>query len=329
VSDEQARLTLEAAGVDRPRAQTLLDRVLPLIAATDVDRRVVQTPPFAAAVRVGGQVIVATTDGVGTKRSLMRERMHDLGRDLVATNVNDVAALGARPLAFLDYLSCGRLGVDWAQELIEGMVAACHEAGCILLGGETAEHPGIQAESDLDIAGFAFGVTTPDRLVTGRSCRVGDLVIGVGSAGPHASGFSLIRYAHDRAGIPVPASFLAPTTVYSAAVADLCERGKVTALANICDGGLTENVVRGLPSGLGVRIDTSSWPLPPWVEGLLDLGCRLPELRRSVNMGVGYVVYVDTVDADHVLGALRSRDLAAWPMGEVVRAAGASRVAYV
>jgi phosphoribosylformylglycinamidine cyclo-ligase len=328
VTPESAELTLEGAGVSRSRADELIARILPMLASTDVEHRVVDAPPFAAAVSIGDRVIVATTDGVGTKRSLMRGRMHDLGRDLVANNVNDVAALGARPLAFLDYLSCGSLELEWAQELMGGMVAACLDARCILLGGETAEHPGIQSASDIDLAGFAFGVTTRDRLVTGHLCRPGDAVVGVASAGPHASGFSLIRHAHARVGATVSDDFLAPTTVYSTAVAELCDQGVVKALANICDGGVSENIVRGLPARLGVRIDSAGWPLPAWVTVLTDLGCALPELRRSVNMGIGYALVVEPSDMAGVVQALRNHHLAAWRIGEVTLAGESERVEY-
>lgn len=328
MTPDTAALTLEGAGVSRSRADELLSRVMPLLASTDTEHRVVDAPPFAAAVSIGDRVIVATTDGVGTKRSLMRDRMRDLGRDLVANNVNDVAALGARPLAFLDYLSCGALGLEWAQDLLEGMVTACLDARCILLGGETAEHPGIQSPSEIDLAGFAFGITTRDRLVTGHRCLPGDVLVGIGSAGPHASGFSLIRHAHARAGAVVPDDFLAPTTIYSTAVADLCEEGVVGALANICDGGLTENVVRGLPAHLGVRIDTAGWPVPDWVSRLQDLGCALPELRRSVNMGIGYVVVVRSSDVEGVVRALHGHGLAAWRIGEVTPVEASGRVVY-
>jgi phosphoribosylformylglycinamidine cyclo-ligase len=324
---DAAALTLRGAGVSRTLAEELVDRILPAVRGTDPDRIVLDVPPFAAAVRVGDLALVATTDGVGTKRALMRHRMAELGQDLVATNVNDVAALGVAPLLFLDYLSCGRLGLDWATELLTGMAAACRRAGCVLLGGETAEHPGIQGEDELDLAGFAVGVAPPARLVTGRRCEPGDAVVGIASAGPHASGFSLIRHAYAQAGRPVPDAVLAPTPIYSSAVTEACARFDVHALANICDGGLTENVVRGLPEHLGVRIRPAAWPRPEWVTALLGLGCAESELRASVNVGIGYVVVVGPAAAGGLLAALARRGLTAWTVGEVVPAGG-QRVRY-
>jgi phosphoribosylformylglycinamidine cyclo-ligase len=320
-------LTLRGAGVSRTLAEELLDRVLPAVRGTDVDRIVLDVPPFAAAVRVGDLALVATTDGVGTKRALMRHRMSDLGQDLVAINVNDVAALGVAPLLFLDYVSCGRLGLDWATDLLTGMAAACRTTGCVLLGGETAEHPGIQGPEELDLAGFAVGVAPPDRLVTGRRCEPGDVVVGLASAGPHASGFSLIRHAYAQAGRPVPEAFLAPTPLYCTAVADACARFDVHALANICDGGLTENVVRGMPEHLGVRIWPDAWPRPTWVTALLELGCVESELRASVNVGIGYVIVIGPGEAEALIAAVGARGMPGRRIGEVVPAQ-ADRVRY-
>jgi phosphoribosylformylglycinamidine cyclo-ligase len=320
-------LTLRNAGVSRPLADELIARVLPRMRATDLDGRMIPVPGFAAALEHGGDVLVLTTDGVGTKRVLMRERMRDLGRDLVATSVNDVTALGARPLAFLDYLSCGQLQLSWAVELLEGIADACLDAGCVLVGGETAEHPGVQGPDELDLAGFAVGTCPRDRLVTGAGVRPGDVVIGLASSGPHASGFSLIRHVFDRGDRPVPASFLEPTVLYGAAVEALREAVGVLAIANICDGGLTENVPRALPDELGAVLDPSAWPTPAWVRELVAMGCEPTELRASVNVGVGYTVVVGRGRAEAALGAVRSSGYTAWEIGEVT--ASGSAVRYV
>jgi phosphoribosylformylglycinamidine cyclo-ligase len=322
-------LTLREAGVSRQLADELVARVLPHMRATDPDRRMIPVPGFAAALEHHGEVLVLTTDGVGTKRVLMRERMRDLGRDLVATSVNDVTALGAHPLAFLDYLSCGRLRLSWAVELLEGVADACLDAGCVLVGGETAEHPGVQGPDDLDLAGFAVGSCHRDRLVTGAGTRAGDVVIGLASSGPHASGFSLIRHVFGRGDRPVPASFLEPTVLYGAAVAALRETVEVLAIANICDGGLTENVPRALPDGLGAVLDPTAWPTPEWVQELVDMGCEPAELRRSVNVGVGYTVVVGRGRAESALAAVRSAGYTAWEIGEVTGSAAEERVRYV
>lgn len=321
--------TLEAAGVSRRTADRFLRAVAPLLEATDPDSRRLDVASFCEAIDLGGGLaLVATTDGVGTKRALMGERLADLGRDLVAYNVNDVATAGVRPLAFLDYLSCGELDPGRAGAIVEGIAAACREAGCVLLGGETAEHPGIQAPGEIDLAGFAIGVGRTDELVTGAAVRAGDAIVGVASSGPHASGFSLIRHLFDRAGRRVPDSFLAPTPVYVGAVTAVMDRCDVRAMANVCDGGLTENLPRALPDPLGARVRPGAWPRPAWVDELAGLGCAEDELRRVVNMGVGYAFVVPPGDAEEAVAAVEGAGHSAWAIGEVAEDAGPERSAY-
>lgn len=321
--------TLAAAGVSRATAERLLRDVAPLVATTDPDSRTLSVPTFCSAIEIGGGLaLIATTDGVGTKRALMSDRLGDLGRDLVANNVNDVATVGAQPLGFLDYLSCGELDPGGARAILEGIVAACREAGCVLLGGETAEHPGLQRPGELDLAGFAIGVCATRELVTGERAQAGDAIVGVAASGPHASGFSLIRHAFGRAGRAVPDGFLAPTPVYVPAVRAVLEHCDVHAMANVCDGGLTENLPRGLPDGLGAEVRPSAWPRPAWVDELAGLGCPEDELRRAVNMGIGYAFVVAPVDADRALATLAGAGHEAWVVGEVVAPGGPDRVAY-
>ncbi len=321
--------TLAAAGVSRGTAARLLERIAPGLRSTDPEQQVLDLPGFCAAVDAGdGLVLAATTDGVGTKRALMGGRLADLGRDLVAYNVNDLATIGVRPMVFLDYLSVGRLVVEDAADLVDGMAAACREAGCVLLGGETAEHPGIQGIQELDLAGFAAGLAARDSLIDGSRCRPGDVVIGIGSSGPHASGFSLIRHAFARAGEPVPDSFLAPTPVLNRVVEEVREVAPVTALAHICDGGLTENVVRGMPELLGVVLRPAAWPRPAWVDDLLRIGCEIDELRGSVNVGIAFTIATPPGTEGPVLKVAAAADLDAWVIGEVVERVGEGRVAY-
>jgi phosphoribosylformylglycinamidine cyclo-ligase len=323
------RATLAAAGVSRAAAARLLEEVGPCLDSTDPDGRVLRLPGFSAAIEVGeGLVLAATVDGVGSKRTLMRDCPAELGRDLVAYNVNDLAAVGVRPLAFLDYLSADRLDVDFARQLLEGMAAACREAGCVLLGGETAEHPGIQGPGEVDVAGFAVGLARRDELVDGMRCRAGDAIVAIASAGPHASGFSLIRHAFARVGRPVPAGFLAPTPVLSPVIEAATRAAPVTALAHICDGGLTENLTRGMPEWLGAAIRLRSWPCPSWVEELLAVGCREDDLRSTVNVGVAFALAVSPGHEGSVLGVAAAAGHAAWTIGEVVRWEGGPRVAY-
>jgi phosphoribosylformylglycinamidine cyclo-ligase len=321
-------LTLAGAGVSRAAAAALIHQVLPMIRGTDPRGLVLDTADFAAAIRFGDQALVATTDGVGTKRTLMRHRMADLGRDLVAYNVNDIVAVGARPLLFLDYFSCGRLDPERARELFVGMVDACLASECVLLGGETAEHPGVQAPDAIDLAGFAVGVAPVDGLVSGASAAVGYPIVGIASTGPHASGFSLIRLAHATAGAEVPESMLDPTPVYVTAVLAVRGRCDVHAMAHICDGGLTENVPRSLPTALGAALRPAAWPRPSWVDELRGLGCAEEELRQTVNMGIGFTMVVSPGEEAAAVATLAEHGHRAWVIGEVVDAAGGARVRY-
>jgi phosphoribosylformylglycinamidine cyclo-ligase len=306
-----------------------MERAAPLLLATDGDRRALDVPGFCSAIALpGGLALIATTDGVGTKRSLMADRLADLGRDLVAYNVNDVATVGVQPLAVLDYISVGALDVGRAHELLAGMADACRAAGCVLLGGETAEHPALQGPSDLDLAGFAVGIAPVTELVTGATVEPGDELVGLESGGPQASGFSLIRRAFAAAGRPVPDSFLAPTRVFVRAVAALRAGCDVRAIANICDGGLTENVPRSLPQGLAAVLDPSSWPRPAWVDELAAIGCSEDELRRVVNMGIGYTFVVARGQAGDAVELLRDGGFEAWRIGTVETESGGGRARY-
>jgi phosphoribosylformylglycinamidine cyclo-ligase len=328
MSASGSSLTLQGAGVSRAAAERLIAVVRPLLRSTDTEGRAIDVPGFASAVRIGDLALVATTDGVGTKRALMSQRMSDLGRDLVAYNVNDVAVVGGRPLAFLDYLSWGRLDQHRAERLFEGMAAACIEAGCILLGGETAEHPGLQAPGDLDLAGFAVGIAPVDELVTGADAAPGDPIVGVASSGPHASGFSLIRHAFARAGRPVPETMLTPTPVYVPTIAALRERCRVRALAHVCDGGLVENVVRALPAGLGAELWPDALPRPAWFDELVGLGCAENELLATVNSGVGITVAVAPGDEATAVAAAADHGHRAHVIGRVVDVGDGPRVRY-
>jgi phosphoribosylformylglycinamidine cyclo-ligase len=326
---DDAEMNLAGAGVRRGGVDELLATIAPQLRATDPEARTLGLPGFCGAIEVGdGGALLATTDGVGSKRVLMRDRLGDLGRDLVAYNVNDLAAVGAQPLAFLDYLSCGRLDVDAARRLITGMAAACQEARCVLLGGETAEHPGVQADEDFDLAGFAVGLARREDLVDGTAARAGEAVIGIGSSGPHASGFSLIRHAFAASAEEVPEEFLAATPTLNRVIEGVRRRVPVTSLAHICDGGLTENVVRGLPEGLGVVLRAGRLPRPAWVEKLKALGCREDDLRAAVNVGIAFTLTVPPACVGAALASLEAARRSAWTIGEVVPHRSGPRVLY-
>jgi phosphoribosylformylglycinamidine cyclo-ligase len=322
-------LTLAAAGVSRAAANALAEQIAPLLRSTDSTVRKISIPDFCSALDLGhGRALLATTDGVGTKRALMADRLEDLGRDLVAYNVNDIGTAGVQPLALLNYLSFGSLESARAFALIKGMAAACQEAGCVLLGGETAEHPGIQGPHQIDLAAFAVALAAQNELVTGHLVSPGDEIIGVASTGPQASGFSLIRHAFAHARMAVPDHFLTPTAVYISAMRTMREHCEVHAIMNICDGGLTENLPRGLPAPLRAVVDVTSWPRPAWVTELMSLGCREEELRKVVNLGIGYAFVVSAATTSRAIHVLSEAGYSAWGIGSIEAATGGERTIY-
>ena len=248
------------------------------------------------------RLLAASTDGVGTKLVLAREagRLRDAGADLAAHCINDVATTGADPLFLLDYVAANRIELDRVVELVEGAAAVCREAGCVLLGGETAELPGIYRDGELDFAGTCVGVVERDRLVDGSSVQAGDYVVGLPSGGVHANGFTLIRriledddYDGD--------DLLAPTRLYLDDVRRLRARTDVRALAHVTGGGLVANLARVVPQGLYAEIDWEAWKRPPvfeWLAGHVDD----EELRRVFNLGIGFCAVVADPGDELVIG---------------------------
>jgi phosphoribosylformylglycinamidine cyclo-ligase len=247
--------------------------------------------------RMRDPLLVACTDGVGTKVALARSlgRLEGLGQDLVAMCVNDLACVGAEPLFFLDYLAVGRLDPEVAGAIVGGIAAACREVGCALLGGETAEHPGVMADGDLDLAGFAVGAVERDEALGPERVRPGDAIVGIPSSGLHANGFSLVRALVEAGALaPDPDLLLAPTRLYPGDMARLRAEGvEVHAAAHVTGGGLPENLPRALPEGLAAIVDPGAWELPPAIEAVLATG-RVPEDEawRTFNMGLGMCLVV-------------------------------------
>jgi phosphoribosylformylglycinamidine cyclo-ligase len=243
--------------------------------------------------------LAATTDGVGTKLILARRagRLRDAGRDLAAHCVNDVLTTGAEPLFLLDYVAAGELDLEEVAELVEGAAEVCREAGCAILGGETAELPGIYREGELDFAGTCVGLVARAALVDGSRCRAGDAVLGLPSSGLHANGFTLVRSVLGDEDFD-PELLLAPTRLYLADVRRLRSACDVRALAHITGGGIPGNLPRALPEGLGAVVDPESWARPPVFEWLEERGVDEEEQRRVFNLGVGYCAVVPAADAD-------------------------------
>ncbi|MEN3354225.1 MAG: phosphoribosylformylglycinamidine cyclo-ligase, partial [Betaproteobacteria bacterium] len=278
-------------------------------------------------------VLVSGTDGVGTKLKLAFElSRHDtIGVDLVAMSVNDILTLGAEPLYFLDYFACGKLDVDTASEVVKGIAAGCEHAGCALIGGETAEMPGMYAPGEYDLAGFAVGVVEKTRIVDGSTIAAGDVLLGLASTGAHSNGYSLIRKIiaargarlDERLGSHTLADLLlAPTRIYVKPVLHLLRSIRVKGMAHITGGGLVENVPRVLAQNLTARIDRRAWTMPPLFKWLQDEGkVADDEMWRVFNCGIGMVLIVEAGDADRALTTLAENGETAWRIGVVDRRA--------
>jgi phosphoribosylformylglycinamidine cyclo-ligase len=339
VTDRPNGLSYADAGVDIDAGNALVDRIRPAAAATERPGVMAGLGGFGALfdLRAAGftdPVLVAATDGVGTKLKLAIEtgRLDGVGIDLVAMCVNDLVCQGAEPLLFLDYYATGRLDVAAAARVVEGIAAGCREAGAALVGGETAEMPGMYGGGDFDLAGFAVGAMQRGAGLP-RDVAEGDVLLGIASSGLHSNGFSLVRRAVAAAGIgwdaPCPfgpgtlgEALLAPTRIYVRPALAAAAAGGLHALAHITGGGLTENLPRVLPEGLGAAIDLDAWALPPvfgWLRGLG--GIADAEMLRTFNCGIGMVAVVAPDRADALAGVLAAAG-AVRPIGRVVAGAG-------
>jgi len=282
-------------------------------------------------------LLVSTTDGVGTKLKLALDagRFDGIGIDLVAMCVNDLVVQGAEPLFFLDYFATGRLDVERGRTLIAGIAAGCREAGCALVGGETAEMPGLYAGEDFDLAGFSVGAVERERLIDGTAVRAGDVVLGLASSGLHSNGFSLVRRVVAALGVDLAAAapfgggswadvLLAPTRIYVRSCLAGIAAGGVRALAHITGGGLVENVPRVLPEGLAAALDLGAWTPPPVFRWLArEGGVATGEMVRTFNCGLGMVLVVDPEHAAAVRAALEDAGERVHDVGRVVpRGAG-------
>jgi len=276
-------------------------------------------------------VLVSGTDGVGTKLKLAFETgRHDtVGIDLVAMSVNDVLVQGAEPLFFLDYYACGKLDNRVAAQVVQGIARGCELAGCALIGGETAEMPGMYPEGEYDLAGFCVGVVERKRIISGKSIRPGDVLIGLASSGAHSNGYSLIRKIVERArpDAAMLDALMAPTRIYVKSVLKLIASVPVKGLAHITGGGLVGNVPRVLPRGTRAVIDASSWPRPPLFQWLQQQGnVAEEEMHRVFNCGIGMVAVVAAADAKRAASKLRAAGETVYEIGTVEKAKGEPEV---
>ena len=306
-------LSYKDAGVDIDAGDALVERIKPLAKKTMREGVLAGIGGFGALFEVPKRykepVLVSGTDGVGTKLKLAFEwQMHDtVGIDLVAMSVNDVLVQGAEPLFFLDYFACGKLDVDTAAAVVGGIAKGCELSGCALIGGETAEMPGMYPAGEYDLAGFAVGAVEKSKILTGQNVQAGDVVLGLSSSGVHSNGFSLVRKVIERAGANTPATLdgqpfkqaiMAPTRLYVKSVLAALAQHPVKALAHITGGGLLENIPRVLPDGLAAHLKHGSWPrseLFAWLQ--TTAGIDDVEMNRTFNNGIGMVVVIDAAHA--------------------------------
>jgi phosphoribosylformylglycinamidine cyclo-ligase len=338
MTDRPNGLTYAQAGVDIDAGNALIEKIKPLAKSTRRPGADAALGGFGAlfdlkAAGYADPLLVSTTDGVGTKLKVAIETgMHDtVGIDLVAMCVNDLLAQGAEPLLFLDYFATGKLEVDEAARVVGGIAEGCRQAGCALVGGETAEMPGMYREGDYDLAGFSVGAVERGAVLPRLGDqRAGDLIIGLGSSGPHSNGYSLVRRIVERSGLawidPAPfapgltlaQALMAPTRIYIKSVLPQIKAGRIKGCAHITGGGLIENPPRAVADGLVARFDWSAWPLPPVFAWMQEVGGVADhELRRTFNCGVGLILIVAPQDAPETLEALLAAGEDAFVCGEL------------
>ncbi len=335
-------LTYADAGVDIDAGNTLVDRIKPAAKRTARPGVMAGLGGFGALFDLKGAgyvdpILVAATDGVGTKLRIAIDtgNVDTIGVDLVAMCVNDLVCQGAEPLFFLDYFATGKLELDQATRIIEGIAAGCAASGCALIGGETAEMPGMYHDGDFDLAGFAVGAMERGADLP-ADVAAGDVLLGLASDGVHSNGYSLVRRIVDLSGLtwadPAPfadatlgAALLAPTRLYVEQALAAVRAGGVHALAHITGGGLTENLPRVLPEGLGAQIDLDAWTLPPVFGWLAETGGMAEaELLKTFNAGIGMVLVVDANSADDLMANLTASGETVYRLGSVIKGDGVS-----
>jgi phosphoribosylformylglycinamidine cyclo-ligase len=331
-------LTYRDAGVDIDAGEQLVENIKPFARRTLREGVLAGIGGFGAMFEISRNyrepVLVSGTDGVGTKLKLAFQlNRHDtIGLDLVAMSVNDILTSGAEPLFFLDYFACGRLEVATATEVIKGIAAGCEQAGCALIGGETAEMPGMYPADEYDLAGFAVGIVEKSEIIDGALIAEDDVLLGLASNGAHSNGYSLIRkivevkrvdLSAKLAGRALSDLILAPTRIYVRPVLKLMKSVNVKGLAHITGGGLIENIPRVLPNGLAARIERGTWPIPPlftWLKQAGNVADR--EMYRVFNCGIGMVIVVAAAEAATAEALLREAGETVWRIGTVRRRRG-------
>jgi phosphoribosylformylglycinamidine cyclo-ligase len=340
---KQTPLSYKDAGVDIDAGDALVERIKPMARRTMREGVISGIGGFGGLFEVPKRykepVLVSGTDGVGTKLKLAFEwHMPDgVGQDLVAMSVNDVLVQGAEPLFFLDYFACGKLDVDTAARVVGGVAKGCEIAGCALLGGETAEMPGMYPPGEYDLAGFAVGAVEKSGIVNGSTIVPGDVVIGLASSGVHSNGYSLVRKIISRTtpptmldGQPFRDRVMAPTRIYVKPVLELMTHITIKGMAHITGGGLLENIPRCLPEGVKVELEAKSWPQPEIFDWLQrEGGVAQAEMHRTFNCGIGYVMMVAAADVGTALDVLSRLGVEAYQIGHVSQREAQQAATYV
>ena len=320
-----------SAGVDIDAGEDLIQKIKSDVSLTHNENVIGDIGGFAGMYRLPKEfknpIMVACTDGVGTKVALAQEygNLKGIGQDLVAMCVNDLIICGAKPLFFLDYYATSKLRVDEASIVIKSISKACIDSGCSLLGGETAEMPGHYIDNNFDLAGFSVGCVEEDKIISSENVSVGNLLIGIESSGPHSNGFSLIRKILNN--YDGPQNFkeqmiieaLSPTLLYPKLILNILEKYQVNSMSHITGGGLRENLPRSVPKNLSVEIDSESWQMPPIFEWLKSDGNILQhDMYRIFNCGIGLVLIVNEVDVDPIMKEISLNDLNSFIIGRVM-----------
>ena len=339
-------LSYRDAGVDIDAGDQLVENIKPFAKRTMRPEVLGDLGGFGALVEISKKyqnpVLVSGTDGVGTKLKLAFEWdiHHTVGIDLVAMSVNDILVQGAEPLFFLDDFACGKLDVARATDVIKGIAEGCEQSGCALIGGETAEMPGMYPEGEYDLAGFAVGVVEKSKVINGRSIRPGDVVLGLASNGAHSNGYSLIRKIIERSNPDLDAEFdggktlrqavIAPTRLYVKPILAALEKFEIKGMAHITGGGLTENIPRVLPENCVAQIDAQSWPLPKLFQWLQQAGnVERQEMYRTFNCGIGMAVIVPAEQAEAAQAFLTEQGETVYRLGTIRERAGSEHQTQV
>jgi phosphoribosylformylglycinamidine cyclo-ligase len=324
-------MTYKKSGVDIDKANIFIESIKPYARMTRRPEVVAGIGGFGALCGLPNKkykepLLVSTTDGVGTKLKVAQQVGHfeGLGIDLVGMNVNDVLTLGAEPLFFLDYFAVGRLDLGMMRDVVRGIAKGCKQAGCALIGGETAEMPGVYSRGDFDIAGFCVGIVDRKKVIDGKKAAAGQAIIGVASSGIHSNGFSFVRKVLKPRFIREHAEeILKPTRIYVKSILSLIEKEPIFSMANITGGGFFDNIPRVLPKGCGAKIQLGSWPVPRvfrWIQESSHTSAK--EMYRIFNMGVGFALVTPKDRALKVISHLTQCGEHAWVIGEIVKGQG-------